>query len=412
MTDSAEPTLVRQTGLAYFPIALVARLPFAMMVVGVLTLVVSVRGSLSLGGVTSAAAGLGTAIFGPFIGAAADRWGQRPVLLLAAAVNSVALCAMAWIVYAPVADAAVLAVAFAIGATAPQVSPMSRSRLVGIITQGFGLARRVKVLGATMAYESAADEIVFVFGPVLVGVLATAVSPAAPVVGAAALAVVFVTAFALHRTARTTGRHAVHGAAPASPARELARPLLLVTLVGTLGMGLFFGATLTALTSFMTDRGVPEQAGLVYGAMGLGSAALALAVAAFPARFALGARWLVFGGVLLAGAAALPLAHEIVVLAVLLVVMGLGVGPTLVTLYHLAAQRSPTGRSATVMTMLGSAIVVGQATASAVTGVLAQADGTAAAVFAPMVAAAVVFAGGVGNVLLSRRPRAAARMSS
>lgn len=412
MTDSHEPTLVRQAGLAYFPIALVARLPFAMMVVGVLTLVVSVRGSLSLGGVTSAVTGLGTAIVGPFIGAAADRWGQRPVLLATGAVNSVALGTMAWVVYATVPDAAVLAVAFVIGATAPQVSPMSRSRLVGIITRGFGLQRRVTVLGATMAYESAADEIVFVFGPVLVGVLATAVSPAAPVVGAAALALVFVTAFALHRSAGTTGRAVAHGEALAAPARELVRAGLLVTLVGTLGMGLFFGATLTALTSFMTDRGVPEQAGLIYGAMGLGSAALALGVAAFPARFALKARWLVFGAVLLAGAVALPLAHDVTTIAVLLLVMGIGVGPTLVTLYHLAAQRSPAGRSSTVMTMLGSAIIVGQASASAVTGVLAQGDGTAVAVFAPMAAAAVVFAGGVGNALLSRRASSAAPVRS
>ena len=60
ISSSDDPTLVRAAGRAYFPIALVARVPYAMMVVGVLTLVVSARGSLGLGGLTSAMVGLGT----------------------------------------------------------------------------------------------------------------------------------------------------------------------------------------------------------------------------------------------------------------------------------------------------------------------------------------------------------------
>ena len=55
------PTLVSLAGLGYFPLAMVARLPFAMMVIGVLTLVVAARGSVELGGINSAMVGLGTA---------------------------------------------------------------------------------------------------------------------------------------------------------------------------------------------------------------------------------------------------------------------------------------------------------------------------------------------------------------
>ena len=94
---STEHSLIRHTGFAYFPVALVARLPFAMMIVGILTLVVSERGSLSLGGMTSAAVGAGTAIFGPLVGAAADRWGQRAVLLVTAVLNSAALAAIVFV---------------------------------------------------------------------------------------------------------------------------------------------------------------------------------------------------------------------------------------------------------------------------------------------------------------------------
>jgi MFS family permease len=394
-------SLVREAGFGYFPIALIARLPFAMMVVGILTLVVSARDSLALGGLTSAMTGLGTALFGPLLGAAADRFGQRRVLLISGTVNSLLLVAIAWLAFAPVPDAALLVVAFLIGASMPQVAPLSRSRLVGIIGRTFSNERRETVVGGTMAYESAADEIVFVFGPVIVGLLATTMSPAAPVIGAAALALVFVTAFALHPTARAASP--ARGAKPRqAPARELLRPALLTTVVGALGMGLFFGAMLTSLTAFMAERGVPEQAGLVYGAMGIGSAALALGVALFPARFTLPARWLVFAIVLVAGTLALPFADGVGAITVCLLVIGIGIGPTLVTQYSLAAGRSPLGRSATVMTMLGSAVVVGQSAASAITGVLAESAGARAALVAPIVAAAVVLAAGIANVPLSR----------
>jgi MFS family permease len=394
-------SLVREAGFGYFPIALIARLPFAMMVVGILTLVVSARDSLALGGLTSAMTGLGTALFGPLLGAAADRFGQRRVLLIAGTVNSLLLVAIAWLAFAAVPDAALLVVAFLIGASMPQVAPLSRSRLVGIIGRTFSKDRRDAAVGGTMAYESAADEIVFVFGPVIVGLLATTMSPAAPVIGAAVLALVFVTAFALHPTAAAVP--AAHGAQPQqAAARELLRPALLTTVVGTLGMGLFFGAMLTSLTAFMAERGVPEQAGLVYGAMGIGSAALALGVALFPARFTLPARWLVFGLVLVGGTLALPFAGCVGAMTACLLVIGIGIGPTLVTQYSLAAARSPLGRSATVMTMLGSAVVVGQSAASALTGILAETAGTQAALVAPIVAAVVVLAAGIANVPLSR----------
>lgn len=394
-------SLVREAGFGYFPIALIARLPFAMMVVGILTLVVSARDSLALGGLTSAMTGIGTALFGPLLGAAADRFGQRRVLLVSGTVNSLLLVAIAWLAFAAVPDAALLVVAFLIGASMPQVAPLSRSRLVGIIGRTFTTDRREAVVGGTMAYESAADEIVFVFGPVIVGLLATTMSPAAPVIGAAALALVFVTAFALHPTARAAAP--ARGAKPPqAPARELFRPALITVVVGTLGMGLFFGAMLTSLTAFMAERGVPEQAGLVYGAMGIGSAALALGVALFPARFTLPARWLSFAIVLVAGTLALPFAGSVGAITVCLLVIGIGIGPTLVTQYSLAAARSPLGRSATVMTMLGSAVVVGQSAASALTGILAEAAGAQAALVAPIVAAAVVLAAGIANVPLSR----------
>lgn len=411
--SDAPPSLLRLAGFPYFVIAFVARLPFAMMVVGVLTVVVSARGSLSLGGLTSAAVGLGTACFGPLLGAAADRFGQRLVLLALAIANGAMLVLFTAVVYGDAVDALVLLAAFAIGATAPQVAPMSRSRLVTIIADRLPERLRARTVSGTMAYESAADETVFVFGPFLVGVLASVLAPWAPLVGAAMLTVLFVGAFALHPSGRVVSAHrGADGRAP-SKASELFDIRILVVVLGILGVGIFFGTMLTSLTSFMADRGAPEQAGLLYGVMGVGSAILALGVAWLPARFTLRARWLVFSGILLAGSLLLLVVDAPTTMMVALAIMGIGIGPTLVTQYSLGAARSPLGRSATVMTMLGSGVVVGQSLGAAVAGELAESIGTGAALLLPIAAAAVAFVAGVVNwPLSSTRPRVASERAS
>jgi MFS family permease len=400
----ASPSLLRIAGLPYFIVAFIARLPFAMMVVGVLTVVVSARGSLSLGGLTSAAVGIGTALIGPLLGAAADRYGQRPVLLLLAVLNSAMLALFIVVVYGGGDAPVLLLAAFAVGATAPQVAPMSRSRLVTIIDDRMPESRRAGTTSATMSYESAADEMVFVFGPFIVGILASLIVPWAPLAVAAALTFVFVGAFALHPTGRhVSAARRDDGSAP-SRIGELFRPSLLVVVVGIFGVGLFFGSMLTSLTSFMADRGDPERAGLFYGVMGIGSAILALGIAWLPPRFSLRSRWLVFALILFGGSVLVAFSSSEITMIVALAILGIGVGPTMVTLYSFGAARSPLGRSATVMTMLGSGVVVGQALASAITGEIAESAGTAASLWMPLASASVVLLAGVVNRFLTPTP--------
>jgi MFS family permease len=385
-------------GSTYFPIAFIARFPFAMMVVGTLTLVVSARDSIALGGVNSAVVGLGAALVGPLLGAAADRFGQRVVLLASGVVNSLALLAMAAVAFSALPDAAVLAVGFLIGASSPQIGPFSRSRLVQLILTRLPSARRARTLNATMGYESAADETAFVFGPVVVGLLATTLNPAAPLIGAAVLTLLFVTAFALHPTAVVAAPTTEEPVAQA-PARELRTPGVLVVIAGALGVGLFFGTVLTSLTAFLADTGHGESAGLVYGVMGVGSTVLALGITLFPEEFRLPARWLVFSALMVASMLAFGLAGGLPGIIVAMSIAGIGIGPTVVTLYSLAAERSPRGRSATVMTMLGSATVVGQSAASALTGAVAESAGSEVAMWLPVGAAGLVLLAALVNAL-------------
>ncbi|MCR2817535.1 MFS transporter [Microbacterium sp. zg.Y1090] len=396
--------VIAHTGPWYFPIAFLARLPFAMMVVGVLTLVVSVTGSVALGGLTSAAVGIGTVLAGPIVGDLVDRHGQRRVLVPLGLANSALLASFPFVVSALPPTWLLLLAALLIGTSAPQAAAMSRSRLMAIIRERLAAPRRARAFSRTMAYESAADETAFVIGPVVVGVLASFIAPWAPIAGAAALSFVFVTAFALHPTARA-GVGPDDGPAEIAPARALLRLPVVVLVAATFAVGAFFGATLTSLTSFMAEQGDVDSAALLYGVMGIGSAVLALAVAALPPRFALRWRWMLFAGVLVAATAAFTLSTTVSAVTVALVIMGLGVGPTLVTLFSLAGARAPLGRTATIMTVLGSSVALAQSLASAVTGAIAEEFGAAAAMVLPLVAAALVLVLAVANLAVERGMR-------
>lgn len=321
-------------------------------------------------------------------------------------MNSVALGALAWVAYTPLPSIALFAVSFVVGASGPQISPMSRSRLVTTINAKLPLERRARTISTVLAYESAADEVVFVFGPVVVGLLAVLFGAWAPIAGAAVLTLVFVTAFAMHRTS-TSAVSQEERAATLAPAVELVLPKLLVVVIGIFGVGLVFGTTLTALTAFMQREGSAESAGLLYGIMGVGSAILAISVAFFSPRFSLRYRWLVFAAFVLGGELILAGARDTPTVAIGLAVTGLGIGPLLVTLYSFGTARSPEGRSATVMTMLGSGIVLGQSIASALTGSIAENIGVDTALLLPACAASVAALAGVANWFLTPSERGA-----
>lgn len=400
--ESKNKHLITHTGVGYFPLALVARLPFAMMVVGVITLVVSARDSLTVGGATAAAVGVGNVLFGPVVGVAVDRYGQRGVLLVFGTLNSVLLMSLAWVAFASFGEGWIYSISFLIGASSPQVSPLSRSRLITIIDRSYEHPKTVHVLNGTMAYESAADETAFVFGPLLVGLLATTLGPAAPVIGAGLLALVFVSAFALHKTASVTKRSAsvdTH----AAPITELFKLRTIAPILGAGGVGLFFGAMLTSLSAFLAERGQADQIGLVYSLLGIGSGIMALSIALLPAKFSHEARWVTFSVITVAGGALLFSAQSVGVISICLLVMGIGIGPTLVSQYSLAAKASPLGRLATVMTLVGSSITLWQSGATWFTAQIAESHGTAASFAIPFAAAIFILTVGIVSVLASRR---------
>jgi MFS family permease len=408
--------LPQLAGRSFIPLGLFARLPLAMLTVGTLTLVTSNSGSYALGGTAAGAVGIGSALGAPVLGALADRRGQRPVLLFAAALNTAAVVAL--ILAAAVLGTAgsfaawVLAAAFLSGASCPQVGPLARVRWMALASQGSAPDNR-RDLDTALSYESTADEITFVLGPALVGILASLLAPWLPLALAAAMTITLVPAFAAHRTHRAvpvTRRRAVPaGPRPALPAGNelpgLGLPAsVAVPVLAMVCMGTFFGSAQAALSSFSAQYASSEIAGLLYAVMGLSSAAAALSVAYWPQRFSLSWRWVVSAALMAALAVLLLVPASLGSMVAVLLVLGVPVGPVMVTVFAVGGVVAPAGRLGTVMTALASGIVAGTAVGSAVGGRLAQDYGYGAAFLVPAcAAAALALLGAAAAVVLQRR---------
>ncbi|WP_309811865.1 MFS transporter [Pseudarthrobacter sulfonivorans] len=411
-------------GRSFIPIGLFARLPLAMLTVGALTLVASATGSYALGGTAAGAVGIGSALGAPVIGALADRHGQRPVLLVAAVLNAVSVLALigtAWAVPATGSfPAALLLAAFFAGASCPQVGPLARVRWIALTSRGKGKDAD-RDLDTALSYEGTADELTFVLGPALVGILASLVAPWLPLALAVVMTITLVPAFAVHRTHKAVPRKGVTGAKSTgakttgasatgtSPAKTRATRIPLAVALPVLAMvamGTFFGSTQTALSSFSASFATSEIAGLLYAVMGLSSAAAALSVAYWPRSFKPAARWMV-SAVLMAGLALLLLVPDSLggMVGVLLV-LGLPVGPVMVTVFAIGGIVAPAERLGTVMTALASGIVAGTALGASVAGQLAQQNGYQAAFVVPVAAAgALVVLGVAAAAVLRKRGR-------
>ncbi|MDQ1129077.1 MFS transporter [Microbacterium sp. SORGH_AS_0888] len=380
---SGYAALPRIAGWGYLVATALGRLPMSMIPLTILTLATSATGSIAVGGFAAAAAALGEAVGAPLSGALTDRLGQRPVLLVGVVVNLAVLCTFT-LTAGVSPDAVTIALAAAAGLTLPQVGALSRARWLAMAPDDVHTA---------FAFEGVMDELVYIFGPALVGILAVAAGPHAAVLVAAVLVGVFVTQFAVHRTHRLVPRRQPQtGDADVATPRISARRravVMLIAFTGMVAMGTFFGATQTSLTAFAAEAGVPDAGALLYAVMAVGSAATTLSMVLVPERIGPWTRWWLSAAGMLAGSVLMMAASTIPMVIIAGVIAGAFQGPLLLTIFGASGSVTEQGRGGVMMTLTASGVVVGIALGSAVAGALAQVGGSAGG-FTVVVSAASV----------------------
>jgi MFS family permease len=388
VNPSAARALMRLSGRTFLPLGLLAKLPLAMGQLGVLLLVADRTGSYGSGGLAAAAIGLGSAVGGPVSGALADRVGQRLVLVGCGIGYAAGLLGVVVVTESTESTPLLLAAAALAGVFAPQVGPLARVRWVALVRRA-APRERPRRLTEAFAVESATDEVSFVAGPALVGVLAAAAGPRLAAVVTAALSLTVVVAFGVHPSAALVHPHTGRrdGDARPGPRPRLAHRGVVAILLGAGSLlGLVFGGTQVGVTSLTASLGRPGTAGLVYALLGVGSAVAGLASAGLPPRFALADRLVAFAGAL--GVLALPLlfVDSVGGGAAAVLLLGCAVAPYLIVLYALVERTVAFERATTVMTLLSSAVIVGYAAGSTGGGLLADAGGHRAALAVPVAA--------------------------
>ncbi|MGI5376099.1 MFS transporter [Streptomyces sp. CA-251387] len=338
-----------------------ARQPFAMLTISIVLLVQHTTGSYGAAGAAAAVTGVSMALFAPYSGRLADRYGQRAVLIpgvLVHVLSGLTLTALA------LADAplwALFAAAVPTGASVPQVGPMVRARW-GVKLQGSPL------MTTAAAFESVTDELTFVVGPLLATALCTAVDPAAGLVTEAALTLLGGLLFAAQKS--TQPSVAVGGHARVEHTSALRIPGVRVLIVTFLGIGSVFGGMQVSLAAFTESIGEPGLNGVLYGTFAAGNMLSGIACGAIAWKVAPQRRLVIGYAALALAASGLWAAHSVLVLAGLGLLVGMCIAPALITGYTLVEGLVPTGARTEAFTWLTGAVALGQAAAVTVAGQL------------------------------------------
>ncbi|MFE1453682.1 MFS transporter [Streptomyces sp. NPDC058735] len=338
-----------------------ARQPFAMLTISIVLLVQHTTGSYGAAGAAAAVTGVSMALFAPYSGRLADRYGQRTVLIpgvLLHALSGLVLTGLA-LMDAPLW--AVFAAAVPTGASVPQVGPMVRAR--------WGVVLKDSPLTTTAAaFESVTDELTFVVGPLLATALCTTVDPAAGLVTEASLSLVGGLLFAAQK--RTQPSVSGGGHARVEHASALRIPGVRVLIVTFLGIGSVFGGMQVSLAAFTESIGEPGLNGVLYGVFAAGNMLSGLACGAVAWRIAPQRRLVVCYAALALTASGLWAAHSVLVLAGLGLLVGMCIAPVLITGYTLVEGLVPAGARTEAFTWLTGAVALGQAAAVTVAGQL------------------------------------------
>ncbi|GGM04232.1 MFS transporter [Streptomyces fumigatiscleroticus] len=372
-----------------------ARQPFAMLTISIVLLVQHTTGSYGAAGAAAAVTGVSMALFAPYSGRLADRYGQRAVLIPGVLVHTLSGLALTALALAHAPLWALFAAAVPTGASVPQIGPMVRARW-GVKLKGSPL------MTTAAAFESVTDELTFVVGPLLATALCTAVAPAAGLVTEAALTLLGGLLFAVSRSTQPPVANRLHARVEHGSALRV--PGVRVLIAVFLGIGSVFGGMQVSLAAFTESIGEPGLNGVLYGVFAAGNMLSGVVCGAIAWKAAPQRRLAVGYTALALTASGLWAAHSVPVLAGLGLLVGMCIAPALITGYTLVEGLVPAGARTEAFTWLTGAVALGQAAAVTVAGQLEDRCWDGAGFLVPMGGTVLALA-----VLLALRSRLAPR---
>ena len=388
--------------LAFSLSGLVARLPISMVSLGVVLLVSTRTGSYGLAGAVAAAYLIANAVFAIPQGRLTDRLGQvrvLPVTILAFTVAMTLLMVAVergWPTPLPHVFAALG------GAALPQIGSSVRARWSRVVPDK-------RELQTAFAFEAVVDEVVFMLGPILVTVLATAVHPLAGLVAAVASGLVGTLALAAQRGTAPPP----HPRAPGSHgAGSMGWPVLGPLVVAGCMLGVLFGGVEVATVAFAEELGAKAAAGPLLGVFALGSLLSGVATGAISWRSRNAVRFRTGMLALALALVPLPFVDGFAAMTGVLFLAGFAISPTLIASVALIEETVPASRLTEGIATMTTGMYAGLAPGAAVVGAVVDRQGASASYWVTVVAAMLGALVAFGATLLPSARRVTGEGSS
>jgi MFS family permease len=371
-----QQVLSDRSAVAFTVAGFVARLPMSMTGIGIVLLVSLTTGSFGLAGLLVAVTTLTGAAVAPLWGRAIDRVGQARVLLLSVLINvlSVALLVTAMELAWPLAVSLAAAVGVGIGFSLAGSAVRARwtLRLNGS-----------PLLNTAFALEAMLDEVVFIIGPVLVTFLATALHPALGVSVSAVIGLIGAVALAAQRSSQPPIRSTPHGHIGSS---RLPWRVLLPVAIASGALGMVFGGMELNVVAFAKEAGVLPYAGLILIAWSFGSLVAGAVTGAIIWRASPARRFRVGATMLALSLLPLPFVDHPVGVALLLVLSGITIAPTLIASVGVIQSAVDQTRLTEALAWNSTGMVAGVAVGAAAVGYVIDSSGAQAGFVAVAIA--------------------------
>jgi predicted MFS family arabinose efflux permease len=287
-----------------------------------------------------------------------------------------------------------------LAASMPSMPAMVRARWTE-------LYRDTPKLNTAFAFESVADELVYMAGSALAVGLSVALFPEAGPLASSIFLAVGSAAFIMQRsTEPKVQREAKEGGRSAIGLR----PVQIVTFA-LVAIGTIFGASEVTVIAMSKEFGQPAAASFVLGGYAAGSLVVGLIFGALNLKMPLSRQFAVAIGVAAATTVPLLFVPNIPLLALALFVSGVSISPTFITAFGLIARVVPAAKLTEGITWAMTGIGIGMAIGSAASGWVIDQFGASNGFWVSIVAGATALATALlGNCRLRLPTRTAAAM--
>ena len=363
----------------------VARLPLSMTGIGIVLLVSLTTRSFGQAGLLTAAATLTGAFVAPVWGRATDRVGQARVLLITVLINVVSVALLVTAIESSWPIAVSLAAAVGVGIGFSLAGSAVRARWT-LRLNGSPL------LDTAFALEAMLDEVVFIIGPVLVTFLATALHPALGISVSAVVGLAGAVGLAAQRSSQPPIRSELHNHGGSS---RLPWRVLVPVAIACVGLGMVFGAMEVNVVAFAKEAGVLPYAGLILMAWSFGSLVAGAVTGVITWRVPPARRFRVGATLLALSLLPLPFVSQPVAVALLLILSGMAIAPTLIASVGVTQSAVDQTRLIEALAWSSTGLAAGVAAGAAVVGHVIDSSGAQAGFVAVAIAGLLLALGAI-----------------